>query len=73
MALPHAAFWAMRDALDWGVQIVQRRRNCVFLCKYGNLGCSLLEIRSWPLSEVRKAADDVIYWIAQETKNSKAS
>lgn len=49
------------------------RRNCMFICKYGNPGVSLLELRSWPLSQLREAASDVAYWLKQEAKNSKGT
>jgi hypothetical protein len=43
------------------------------ICKYGNPGCSVREIMTWPLSEVREAADDVSYLLIQEQKNAKAT
>lgn len=73
MAYPHFALWALWDTLDWRGRIRQRRRNCWFICKYGNPGCSVREIMNWPLSEVREAADDVAWLLIQEQKNAKAT
>lgn len=48
------------------------RRNCMFICKYGNPGVSYIDLRRWPISAIREAADDVAFWLAQEAKNAKA-
>lgn len=73
MAYPHFKLWARWDTIDWFGRIQQRRRNCWFICKYGNPGCSVLEIMQWPLSLVRQAADDVAYLLKQEEKNAKST
>ena len=70
MAYPHFALWALWGTIDWRRGCQQRRRNCWFICKYGNPGCTVLEIMHWPLSQVREAADDVTWLLKQEQKNA---
>ncbi len=64
-------FWAFRDRTDWIANCITRRRNCWYVCKYGNPGVSIDEVMTWPISKLRLACSDVGFWLDMEKKNSK--
>lgn len=68
MELSHPDFLCVRDRHDWFEAATTRRRNCWFVMRDGNPGCSIDDVMSWPISRVRQACSDIIFLIEREAK-----